>query len=144
MGLRIILTALLLFSLAACSSANQSSTEDNNSTSDDSRELTDEEQKYIDFLLDEDYKALISMTENQESEIKKDYYHLASALQLFEEVEKRKKDSTATNEELELRYSTVLQKLRVVKYIPTEISDKVKEVKKLSQFQKDFYANKQL
>ncbi|KAA9021746.1 hypothetical protein [Niallia endozanthoxylica] len=143
MMLRIILMVLLLFFVTACNAENQTTKEDASASS-YNREMTDEEQTYIDYILKEDYETLISITQNRESELKNDYYRIALGLKLYEEVEIRKKELDVTNEEIELRYSTILFMLDRVKFIPAEIKDKVKEVKKLSQYQKDYYANKQL
>ncbi|WP_338447859.1 hypothetical protein R4Z09_16585 [Niallia oryzisoli] len=141
MSLRIIFTVLLLFFVTACNSPNQASIDSTHENS-YSREITKEEQSYIRYILNEDYEALISKTEDRKSEIKKDYYQMATALAQFEEAEERKQDPAVTNEELKLRYTTILQMLDKVKYIPVEIKDKVREVKKLSQFQEDYYGNK--
>jgi len=143
MMLRIILMVLLLFSVTACNAGNQTTKEEASADS-YNREMTDEEQTYIDYILKEDYDTLISITKNRESEMKTDYYRLALGLKLYEEAEIRKKEPDVTNEEIELRYSTILFMLDRVKFIPEEVKDKVKEVKKLSQYQKDYYANKQL
>ncbi|WP_071394542.1 hypothetical protein [Bacillus tuaregi] len=144
MRIKIIISILLLISVTGCQSLIQMSTKNEDQDKLNSREMTEEEQAYIEFLLTEEYDELISITEDRKSEVKQDYYLLAASLKQYDEAEERKQNPDVTNEELELRYSLILQQLRKVSYIPTEIKDQIIEVKKLALYQKEYYANQQL
>ena len=124
--MRLLFIFLALFLIAGCSSTN--TTENTNSNVNQetyTREITDEEQKYIQLILDNDYDEVIKQTESEGNEVQQDYYNIAFALKEYEEADNGGFDYT----ELVSKYSTVEATLEAVKYIPDELKERVEDVK---------------
>lgn len=107
------------------------------------RKITQEEQNFIQLVLNKDYDNLETQTQGQTNEVQKDYNNIAFAFKKFQEAQDLEKNgnnlSYQTNE-IELKYSTVLRSLEEVKYIPKEIKKQVDEVSKTSSEKDKYYS----
>lgn len=126
--MRLIIAISLLFLVTACSSSNTESTE---KTSSD----VNEEEKYINLLLNEDYKIVLEQTENEDSSVQENYNNIALVLQRYQNVT----ENTYTNGEYASRYGQILTRLEEVDNIPDELKEQLEEVKKVSTEKKEYY-----
>jgi len=121
---------VLSLGLGACGEEKQ----DNDKVSTDSeiveaysREITAEEQEYIQLVINDDFDTLITKTEGKANEIQQDYNNLGLAFEKFNGVDENL-PRVFTSATL-LKYEYVLKKLEEIKYIPDEIKEKVNELK---------------
>jgi len=91
-----------------------------------SREITAEEQEYIQLVINDDFDTLITKTEGKANEVQQDYNNLALAYEKFNGIDENLPNvfTTATH----LKYVYVLERLEEIKYIPDEIKEKVNEL----------------
>ncbi|MGG2055916.1 hypothetical protein ABFY48_16135 [Lysinibacillus pakistanensis] len=126
----VFISALVLsLGLGACGEEKQ----DNDKVSADSeiveaysREITAEEQEYIQLVINDDFDTLITKTEGKANEVQQDYNNLALAYEKFNGIDENLPNvfTTATH----LKYVYVLERLEEIKYIPDEIKEKVNEL----------------
>lgn len=142
----ILIFCIIIF-LTGCNTQGQFTNKDVNSDVKEekyTREISDEEQKYIKMVLDKDYDNLGKITENSEEEIKLDYNKIAFAFKKYEEareLEKKGIDESVIPDvqEVEMKYYFALEKLSSVKFIPNELEDSLKELKKELQEKENYY-----
>lgn len=147
--MRLIIAILLLFTITACSSPAESTENANSEPKEDTyiREITEEEQKYIDLVIKEDYETLLSLTENGSSELQKDYYNIAFALIKQNEIipmllEDDGRDY-ATDTKLSLKYGTIVRSIESVKFIPPELKTIIDPLYETAVEKKEYYSQKQ-
>ncbi|MDM5229910.1 hypothetical protein [Lysinibacillus pakistanensis] len=128
---KLVFSAALVLSLGlgACGEEKQ----DNDKVNADSeiveaysREITAEEQEYIQLVINDDFDTLITKTEGKANEIQQDYNNLGLAFEKFNGVDENL-PRVFTSATL-LKYEYVLKKLEEIKYIPDEIKEKVNEL----------------
>lgn len=90
------------------------------------REISEEEQKYIQLVKNKDYDTLMKLAIDQSNEVHKDYYKIAYCLKEFQEVQ-RSETETNTNS-LRGKYQYIALTLKALKYVPDEIKNQIDEV----------------
>lgn len=129
---KLIFSAVLVLSLglAACSGEKQDSDKvsaDSKIVEAYSREITAEEQEYIQLVMNDDFDTLITKTERKVNEIQQDYNNLALAFEKFNGVDENL--PIMFTYATKVKYVYVLERLEEIKYIPDEIKEKVNELK---------------
>jgi len=144
---KLLFIICLAFLLTACSTQEESSNKKANAEVKDepyTREITEEEQKYIQMVLDKDYSSLEKLTENSAEEVKLDYNKIAFAFKKYgeaQELEKKGIDESVIKDvqEVEIKYYFALDKLKSVKFIPSKIQKQVTELEKALQERENYY-----
>ncbi|MFS0667664.1 hypothetical protein AB1L12_07015 [Peribacillus frigoritolerans] len=133
----------LLFLIAGCSSTdNESSEKVNNDPY--SREISAEEQKYIQMFLNQDYDTILEQTENKTNVVQEDYYYLASAFKKQNEIEIEKEEykdnEQSLNKMVSLTLGKIISDIEKVKYVPNKIQNEVNNLKQLAIEEKAYYS----
>ncbi|PFO08480.1 hypothetical protein COJ85_03030 [Bacillus sp. AFS076308] len=99
------------------------------------REITEEEQKYIQLVINKDYDTLMKLTIGQSNEVLKDYYNIAFSLKEYQELQR---SDTETNN-LGAKYQYIALTLKALKYVPDEIKNQIDEVKTSANDKYQYY-----
>ncbi|MGP7815564.1 hypothetical protein ACTXGU_00220 [Niallia sp. 01092] len=151
--MRLIITLILLLPLiAGCSSVNkepkktETAASETEETKEDlyTRKITEEEQKYIQLVLDKKYEQLLELTKNSADEVKVDYNKISFAFRKYQEGQELEKNGVDESnipqiKELEVKYYYALTKLEEVKFIPDKIKKQVKDLEKRLQEKENRY-----
>ncbi|MGG6440505.1 hypothetical protein ABET52_13770 [Saccharococcus caldoxylosilyticus] len=145
--MRLIKVFLFLLLITGCSSPDTKSTEKVNNDIKEksySREITQEEQKYIQLVLNKDYNTLLSLTEKKSNEVQEDYYNIAFAFIKQNEIEQllSKKDDIALDKKLSLKYGAIVRSIESVKFIPPELKTSVNTLYKTAVKKEKYYSQK--
>ncbi|WHY64668.1 hypothetical protein [Neobacillus sp. SuZ13] len=141
-----IFVILLIFTLTACSSSNSEPTEKVNQElkkETDSRKITEEEQKFINLVLKDDYETLLKETEGKTNQVQQDYHSLAIA---FDKENKLEEKVKGTESELiasaiyKKQYEDIKNNLENVHYVPKKIKDKVDDLHTLAKEKFNYYS----
>jgi hypothetical protein len=142
---------LLLLVLTACgtqekedakTTPEENKTEENanaNKDTETSRELTAEDEKFSQMLLDKDYQTIVKETVTLKSESQKDFYYLASAFIKLNEIQAKPAEAAADLKALQTDYTVIVNYLNRVKFVPDTIKGQVDELRKVAEEKQAYY-----
>lgn len=107
------------------------------------RKITAEEQGYIQLVLNKDYDTLNSKTNNLSNQVQKDYNNIAYILKTYEDAQKMEQENKPDINAyyLSKKYESILEIMKVIKFIPEELGKQMEEMKNNSIKQGDYYSS---
>jgi major membrane immunogen (membrane-anchored lipoprotein) len=142
---------LLLLVLTACgtqekedakTTPEENKTEENanaNKDTETTRELTAEDEKFSQMLLDKDYQTIVKETVTLKSESQKDFYYLASAFIKLNEIQAKPAEAAADLKAMQTDYTVIVNYLNRVKFVPDTIKGQVDELRKVAEEKQAYY-----
>lgn len=137
------LILILLLALTACGTAEKedTATPEKNKTEEGTnaakentktRELTAEDEKFSQLIVEKNYDQVIQETISLKSESQKDFYYIASAFIKNNENQAKTYDPADTNA-MKTDYQVIVNYINRVKFVPDEIKGQVDELKKAAE-----------
>jgi hypothetical protein len=106
----------------------------------DKPKITEQEQKYIQLVIEKQYNSLMEQTKDKSNQIQKDYNNIAVTLIDFEYVQKLDAENNQFYvNSLKSKYADVITSIDKLKYIPKQIKDQIQEVKYIAQDKNNYY-----
>lgn len=142
---------LLLLVLTACgtqekedakTTPEENKTEENanaNKDTETTRELTAEDEKFSQMILDKEYETIVKETVTLKSESQKDFYYLASAFIKLNEIQAKPAEAAADLKAMQTDYTVIVNYLNRVKFVPDTIKGQVDELRKVAEEKQAYY-----
>ncbi|MDF2856678.1 MAG: hypothetical protein K0Q87_2529 [Neobacillus sp.] len=140
--MKLIITMLsVLFLITGCGTSDQDSTNQGDSNKIEKTEeaenktieLTEEDKKFTELLIAEEYDSLINETVDLKTESQKNFYFLASSFKLEREIPTKsyviEGTDKVSNRGIQTDYKVILNNINKVTYLPEEIEDRVNQLK---------------
>ncbi|MGG3925686.1 hypothetical protein ABET51_06765 [Metabacillus fastidiosus] len=143
--MRYLLSLLFLFLIAGCGNIESDQKVNSSKEMTKQREITEEEKKYIQLILNEDYEILLEQTEGKANEVQKDYNLLAAVFNIENDLEKKVEGIESELVVVSIykqQYKDIKNNIEKVKYIPDELKQKVDELDKIAKEKYAFYSEK--
>ncbi|WP_342432090.1 hypothetical protein [Neobacillus sp. FSL H8-0543] len=140
--MKLFITMLsVLFLITGCGTSNQDSTnqgdskkiEETEKAESKTRELTEEDKKFTEMFLAEDYENLITETVDLKTESQKNFYFLASSFKLEKEIPTKsymiEGTDKVSNRGIQTDYKVIINNINKVTYLNEQIEDRVNQLK---------------
>jgi hypothetical protein len=140
---KIILHFVLMFIFVVGCSSAQGGNGNNNK---DTKELTKEEQNYIQLVLNKKYEQLNDLTISKSNNLQEKYNTIAVALTKFQAAQKTEKEKDNISYKfngLQLKYSSIVKSLNQVTDIPKELENQIEKIKTISLEKDKYYSEMQ-